>query len=304
MEDHELVTRCKDIGTPLAPALAEMLNEHHDHQSERRGSGFTQATRYLAALINRSPQRRTADAVRTALFATPQRRNGRDALLRLPDELEREESRLLAGLLAQLVEPPSATVATPALRGHPGTLPVGSCTMAEKYFLELAHYRISRDGRVNIWLDDTGAPLLIEKMHMGDNHSCVSLQPLSLNGVRLPPGCLLAVAYRDDLCCPRRGGRLPGHQLAVADSDGFRLLRLTTLAVSPANRARAFGRHFRAQLDAGWFAPGPTCIDDLRQLADAETAAHRTVLDLIPALSRGDGSAVGAPRRRAAVGFA
>jgi hypothetical protein len=44
-------------------------------------------------------------------------------------------------------------------------------------------------------------------------------------------------------------------------------LRLTTLAISPPNRQRAFTAHFQSQLDAGLFAPGEATIEQLRRVA-------------------------------------
>jgi hypothetical protein len=51
---------------------------------------------------------------------------------------------------------------------------------------------------------------------------------------------------------------------------GFRFLRLTTLAVSPENRERAFSAHFQSQVDAGLFAPGDTTIEQLRVVAQEQ----------------------------------
>jgi hypothetical protein len=50
---HEIVRAFANEGLPLDQRLAEMLDEHFSHQTERRGYGYTQATRYLAVLLNR-----------------------------------------------------------------------------------------------------------------------------------------------------------------------------------------------------------------------------------------------------------
>ena len=49
---HEIVSVFAAQGMPLSGKLSEMLNEHYSHQTERRGCGFTQATRVLAEFIN------------------------------------------------------------------------------------------------------------------------------------------------------------------------------------------------------------------------------------------------------------
>jgi hypothetical protein len=58
--------------------------------------------------------------------------------------------------------------------------------------------------------------------------------------------------------------------IAARSCSGFRFLRLTTLAVSPEHRRRAFTTHFQAQLDAGLFAPGEATIDQLRHVAEEQ----------------------------------
>ena len=49
---HEIVSAFARAGLPLRRTLAEMLDEHFSHHTERRGCGYTQATRHLSSLIN------------------------------------------------------------------------------------------------------------------------------------------------------------------------------------------------------------------------------------------------------------
>jgi hypothetical protein len=107
-------------------------------------------------------------------------------------------------------------------------------------------------------------------MNLGDNHSCLSLVTLTMNGVRLPPGSLLGLAYDSRALQKTRRKVIPGCQIRLADCDGFRFLRLTTLAITPANRARAFTTHFEAQQANGLFAPESTQLAQLTQIAQAE----------------------------------
>jgi hypothetical protein len=67
--------------------------------------------------------------------------------------------------------------------------------MAENFFLKIAHRRVFRSGEINIFVDEYGQPLFMEKLNMGDNHSCISLKPVLMNGVRIPAGSLFSVDY-------------------------------------------------------------------------------------------------------------
>jgi hypothetical protein len=183
--------------------------------------------------------------------------------------LEREESRLLAAIIVDLVFPQSAAGAIPDLPAWPEVLKIGTCPLAEKYFLELAEAFVRRKGIANVLVASDGQPLLIEKLNLGDDHSCISVAPLLLNGVALPPGSLLGVHYEGPVAL-RKNRALPGDLIPIAQCAGFRFLRLSTLAVSPKNRARAFTAHFQAQVAAGLFAPGETTIDQLRRLAEQQ----------------------------------
>ena len=49
---HELVAACASAGLPLHRTLTEMLGEDPSHRTERRGCGYTQATRFLATYVN------------------------------------------------------------------------------------------------------------------------------------------------------------------------------------------------------------------------------------------------------------
>jgi len=98
-----------------------------------------------------------------------------------------EESKLICQLLADIILPQTAQdfgmIECQALAEKPK---VGSCPMAEKFFLRIAHHRLLRQGEINIFVDQQDQPVMMEKLNMGDNHSCISLVPLMMNGVRLP----------------------------------------------------------------------------------------------------------------------
>ena len=75
---------------------------------------------------------------------------------------------------------------------------------------------------------------------------------------------------KEDFLVHRYHRSLPGEVIPIAACSGFRFLRLSTLAVSPEHRERAFTTHFQAQVAAGLFAPGGATIAQLRRLAEEQ----------------------------------
>ena len=53
---HELVEAFASVGLPLHPTLRDMLEEVPAHRTERRGCGYTQATRFLSTFVNQPRQ--------------------------------------------------------------------------------------------------------------------------------------------------------------------------------------------------------------------------------------------------------
>lgn len=302
---HEAVTTFARAGLALHPRLAEMLDEHPSHRTERRGCGYTQATRFLSTYINQPrepdattdfgvlaawpkprieslalralaagwPQgwRRldlcdpailatlTDDATTALLVALPR------TLAQVQNAVQHEESRLLADLIRQILAPePGVAPDMPEMREKPE---IGSCSQAEEFFLEIAHGRVRRGGQVNLFVDDAGRPLLIEKMALGESHSAMAVAPVAVGGVLLPPGSLYALQYPDDARALRETNC--GHVFHLSVVAQARFLRLTTLAVSPAVRARAFSSQFEAQLRNDLLSPASTTIEDLKSFAVA-----------------------------------
>ena len=284
LSPHELGVLLQSEGCRLNDTLVEMLGEHFTHCTERRGCGFTQATRHLAVLVNRPLSERRAvigklfpDWAKTALREPLAEVNSgqgsggglaplREVLRDLPATLAREESRLLAAIIADLVMPGDGPPSAYDVAPYDEEIKVGTCTLAERFFLEICYGHVRRAGRINVHVSDHGEPLMIEKLNLGDDHSCISLVELRLHGVRLPPGSLLAVRRSDDIAV-RPCAKLPGSVMRMRDCDGYRFLRLATLAVTPAHRRRAFTAHFQAQIDACLLSPGQATLEQLRGVA-------------------------------------
>lgn len=313
--NHEVIRLFKTHVHPLSKKLSEMLNEHYSHQSERRGCGYTQATRVLAEYVN--TPRNADDFSDLKLFDAWDTKNLRRILdlsnsyaLQVQDwhnldqqaavqqflasgeasdyrqslaaesarfhdlrEVKQkamlEESQLICQVLEDVVLPKTAAE-TGLVELHPLTEKpkVGSCPMAEDFFLKIAHRYLLRQGEINVFVDDQQQPLLMEKMNMGDNHSCISLQPLIMNGVRLPAGSLFSVNYEIDQIADKRPNKeFKGYVMHHSAINGFWFLRLTTLAVSPENRKRAFSTHFEQQVNNGLYSPGTTELNQLKNVA-------------------------------------
>lgn len=314
---HEVVRLFQDHAYPLSEKLTEMLNEHYSHQTERRGCGYTQATRVLAEYINvpRASHefqdlklfdqydthglRKILDQSRAYhvdlsswrnldLNQNIQQLNQSEQATEFCDDLEKElrlqkslrqiqqhanleESQLICSFIEDVILPKSPIenqiVEVQALVDKPK---VGSCPMAENFFLKIAHRRVLRNGEINIFVDEHGQPIFMEKLNMGDNHSCISLKPVLMNGVRIPAGSLFSVSYDAEQLVEKRQNReFKGFVIPYQAISGWWFLRLTTLAVSPQNRKRAFSTHFQQQVDNGLYSPGTT---ELQQLIDVAIA--------------------------------
>lgn len=308
-QSHEVVVAFEQAGLGLHRTLCEMLDEHPTHRTERRGCGYTQATRFLSTYINRPraadeasdlgmfadwPKHQTESLARQAIAAgwplgwrglhqaqpdafqrlAPTALAG--TLASLPTRLsaietglQREESRLLLRLIRGIIEPGTADeYGTPGIPEMPEKPEIGSCSQAEEFFLEIAHGRIRRGGRVNLFVDKDDRPLLVEKIGLGESHSAMAVAPVSICGVALPPGALFALAYPDD-ATPLRTVAC-GHAMSVDTIVQARFLRLTSLAVSPQVRQRAFSAQLDAQIRGDMLSPRTTTIEDLQAFASAK----------------------------------
>lgn len=267
---HELARAYARASLPLHPTLVEMLDEHHSHRTERRGCGYTQATRYLADQINLA--QRSVDGNPGSLLAQPPQAADVHAVLHNIDAALRGiGAQLLHRLIVDRILGSAVPDSLPVIASK---LKIGSCPLAEKFFLEIAHRRVRRGGLVNVIVDAQGSPLLVEKRGLGDDHSCISVGALVLHGVRLPVGSLVGVDYDGqavaDRALPLRS--VPGSQIPAAAIRGARFMRLTTLAVPPAQRAATFTEHYQQQVENQLFSPDSTTIEQLQGLALEQVA--------------------------------
>ena len=185
----------------------------------------------------------------------------------IKDKAELEESKIICQFIEDAILPKDAeTENLTAIKSLNERPKVGSCPMAEKFFLKVAYDQLPRQGVLNIFVDKNNQPVMLEKLNMGDNHSCISLVPLIMNGIRLPAGSLFAISYDEDTVDKVPNKQYKGNIIPV-DQVSFWFLRITTLAVSPENRARAFNMHFKQQVQNGLLNPEITQLSQLMNVA-------------------------------------
>lgn len=309
MTPHELTRAFDKEGLALCPKLSEMLDEHPSHRTVRRGCGLTQSTRFLSVLVNtprgaveceelgmfdafkhRKPVQELAQAAVNRgwqhgwrqLHAAPAELLGKlpraaelqvlaglgQRFAAVRDRLKRDESLMVLDIMQDLLD--IADTPVPQLPRMAVKPEIGSCSQAEEFFLELAHGKVRRGGVVNVITHGDGRPIMIEKVNLGESHSAVVLRPCRLNGVRLIPGSLVAIDYPDtdhDLPRHEHGWVIPASSLRAVY-----YMRLTTLAVPPEIRERAFSVQFKRQLSANMLSPHSTTIQNLVNAADKRVA--------------------------------
>ena len=310
-KSHEIVEAFQTVGFPLNRKLESMLNEAPEHQRPRRGSGFTQAGRFLAEFINQprgltcaldlrlfseTGQRKLSSMVATCYRITGKKPSGitqlhsllqthqqsepnidrylqqLTALFNIRQELAFEESQLLINLLFSILGDQTENFrlrdGIPELPLTKEKLAIGTCPEAERYFLEFSGNYLRRHGIINIFTDAQNNPVIIEKIGIGDSHSCITIADTWLNQVLIPAGSLLGATYTELPINTKACAELNGAWMPISLCRGFRFLRLSTLAVTPENRARAYGNHLKTQLEGSpFFDPLNTTLRDLMKVA-------------------------------------
>ncbi len=134
-------------------------------------------------------------------------------------------------------------------------LRVGTCTTAEVYFLDLVTHDRGYSAS-DVIVNDNGEPMMLFK-NAGDR-SAITLVETVLNGVRIPPGSLLAIEEGEKV----RHGIIP-----ISTIPGFKFLRLSTLAIPPKEREEAVGNVYTFQRWQGMKGYDTITILDLTDAA-------------------------------------
>jgi len=174
-------------------------------------------------------------------------------------KLHNEEDVLVGNIMRDMFYPTDSDAPQLASDATKATERVGSCTTAERYFLEKDSY-----SQPDVIVDAGGEPVMLYK-HAGDS-SAVTLKETTLNGVRLPPGSLVAVDV------PRH---VKKEVFNLDDCRGFRFLRLTTLSVSPRNRSRAFGSAMIMQKEQGYEGAADTSLEYFKDYAQSKLLRNK-----------------------------
>lgn len=303
---HEISKAFEQAEFPLKRQLVQMLDNHFSHCTDRRGCGYTQATRFLSPFINnpdnltntndlnifsRWPISATENIAIQAkelgwpkgwrqLHAAP--KSIQDSLSQsktlkklvsliptihqIKQRVSLPESKVFVGLIEDLLTREGKDA--PAATGMSAKPDIGSCSQAEEFFLEIAHGRIRRGGSVNVIVDEQNFPTMVEKINLGESHSAFVVSPVNIFGVWIPAGSLCALKYQSSDCLGPSTAH--GHAIPLAKISEVRFLRLTTLSAAPADRQRSFTTQVEAQIRAQMLSPLTTTTSQLLDFANNE----------------------------------
>ncbi|MDD5068930.1 MAG: hypothetical protein PHS53_00835 [Candidatus Pacebacteria bacterium] len=104
---------------------------------------------------------------------------------------------------------------------------VGDCTSAEKFFFEFMNDEDSASRDFNLIVDDAGNPIALHKFD--GEKSALLLTEVTMNNIRIPPGSLLAVDYKDEK--KERNVVVP-----LSECKGFQFLRWSSFCLPPEER--------------------------------------------------------------------
>lgn len=116
---------------------------------------------------------------------------------------------------------------------------VGFCREAERQLLSFMSGKNSRQemGEVNAILDEKGAPVMLEKLGIGNDYSCLTLVPVLYNGYLLRPGAIFVVDENDEKVKPKRGQAVTG-TIDLSSCKAFRFIRYSMLSIAPEDRTK------------------------------------------------------------------
>lgn len=157
---------------------------------------------------------------------------------------------------------------------------IGGCEMAEKNMLAYisGKHTKPKDGYVNLIIDNNKSPLMLEKMHLGNKHSALSLKPVRINGVLIPAGAILSAepdifepTISKMKLFPKKEGAI-NYVTKLSDYKGFKFIRMSILSLPEEIRASAGGDTYLHQQNR---TIGYINYDWLTPPIIAEYASHR-----------------------------
>ncbi len=150
----------------------------------------------------------------------------------------------------------------PALPVERAVFKVGDCTSAEKFFFEFMNDQNSASEEFNLIVDDAGNPIALHKFN--GEQSALLLTEVTMNTIRIPPGSLLAIEYKDDK--KERNVVVP-----LSECKGFQFLRWSTFCLPPEERPTVIPYAYsEIQKPGNWYG-----VDDKWHVDIAKKALQR-----------------------------
>jgi len=135
-----------------------------------------------------------------------------------------------------------------------------------------------KKGYVTLIVDQEGKPIMLEKMHLGQSRSCVTLQPIRLGTKYIPEGFILESVPSDTVTqykvpWPDGEGAFTYVQ-SVDDFIGFEPYRPSLFSIPPTDRKNAGASNFQHQANkAGTY--GYTSYDYITPKIIRQFCAHK-----------------------------
>ncbi len=200
------------------------------------------------------------------------------------EAIKDEPMRMMGRMILDCISPYTPKESDIVLNGDQDKDTAGTCTTSEIYFLDATVAQEKRHGSgyngetkyFNTIQGPDGEPLGIEKIGMG-NVNVLTLKEVVWKGLRMPAGSLFAMHRpKDEGGKSQIVGELSGAgstRIIPAADYTFTPLRLSTLSVNHADRARIFGKQLEDQKNF--------------EYANCDTAELSHVRDAALLLSRG-----------------
>jgi hypothetical protein len=256
------------FGLPLNHRIQDMLFEPDAMQGGRQGSGYTNVFRELGNYINNSLKNPLDLFDEYSLIESLEKYSGQK--LNREQKIEKLNIKEKLDAISKELVNPSHIILIQMMRdiifGSEKDIPqievennlekiekAGTCTTAERYYFEwegvknLGGFEGGYGGHMKIIADETGQPIMIEKVGMGEK-SCLSLVPLKMGQIEIPAGSMLQAITKENIVADKIDSNYFPEKLKLSDYDGFRFLRISTLSLPAEIREAAFGNHYFDQM--------------------------------------------------------
>lgn len=284
-------------GFPLSDELVSMLSNEEEHQTHRRGDGFTQVSRVLANMITwkesvfglakdkynliaklEDEANSKGEDIDKINFAQRIGITGED-IRTFANSSESEGTKVIAKLIAGIFDrsQKGGVLNEEIGKSFYSFVPerkIGTCTTSEMYFLN--YFAGDRDTRKNmhVFVNELGKPVMLHKgRNLGEPNMALLLEPIVINNIEIPPGSLVHVDIEHGSEELRHINEKNNNVniYNMADIKGLNFIRLSTLSVSPDQREKVFGKHFQEQKENILYKnPSTLTLEDAREFCKKE----------------------------------